>query len=324
MTAPISLTTVSEMDASAVQQVRSFNRIVAERIGALDDRFLKRNRPIGEARLLWEIGSQGAEVRELRSRLGIDSGYLSRVLRSLEKQRLIKTRTDLEDRRVRRVSLTKTGLAERAELERRSDELATNILESLPDQQRRVLTAAMRQVEQLLRASMITFAVELPTTPDARWCFDQYFAELNSRFDEGFDPGLSISAHPEELTPPSGLLIVGRLQGRPVGCGALKFHKKEPAELKRMWIADSARGLGVGRRLLAELERHARKAGVKVLRLETNRSLYEAISLYRRSGYVEVEAFNAEPYAHHWFEKQLVLSRRVEVSSNPVSRGVCL
>jgi GNAT superfamily N-acetyltransferase len=176
------------------------------------------------------------------------------------------------------------------------------------DQQRSVLTAAMRQVEQLLRASMITFDVESPSTRDARWCFDRYFAELKSRFDGGFDPGLSNSAYPEELTPPSGLLILGRLQGRPVGCGALKFHKKGPAELKRMWIAESARGLGVGRRLLAELERHARNAGVRVLRLETNRALCEAIRLYRRSGYIEVEAFNAEPYAHHWFEKQLVVS----------------
>src|SRR5215813_9373913 len=174
LTTPNSLTTVREMDASAVQQVRSFNRIVAERIGALDDRFLKRDRPMGEARLLWEIGSQGAEARELRTRLGIDSGYLSRVLRSLEKQKLIKTRVALEDRRVRRIFLTKAGLAERAELERLSDELATNILESLSAQQRSVLTAAMRQVEQLLRASMITFDVEPPTTADARWCFDRY------------------------------------------------------------------------------------------------------------------------------------------------------
>src|SRR5881227_208309 len=137
LTVRLSLTTVRDrsMDTGAVQQVRSFNRIVAERIGALDDRFLKRDRPIGEARLLWEIGSQGAEVRELRSRLGIDSGYFSRVLRSLEKQRLIRTRVVQEDRRLRQIFLTRAGLAERAELERRSDELATNILESLSDQQ---------------------------------------------------------------------------------------------------------------------------------------------------------------------------------------------
>jgi GNAT superfamily N-acetyltransferase len=239
-------------------------------------------------------------------------------LRSLEKQRLIRTRVVPEDRRLRRIFLTNTGLAERAELERRSDELATNILESLSDQQRSVLTAAMRQVEQLLRASMVTFGIESPTTPHARWCFDQFFAELNSRFEGGFDPGLSRSACPADLTPPSGLLILARLQGRPVGCGALKFHKKEAAELKRMWIAESARGLGVGRRLLAELERHARKAGVAVLRLETNRVLHEAIQLYTRSGYVEVEAFNTEPYAHHWFEKRLVLS---DLSRNQNVKG---
>jgi len=167
---------------------------------------------------------------------------------------------------------------------------------------------------------MITFGIEPPTTPDARWCLDQFFAELNSRFDEGFDPAISRSAHPEELTPPSGLLILGRLQGRPVGCGALKFHENEPAELKRMWIAESARGLGFGRQLLTVLERHARQAGATVLRLETNRALHEAIHLYRGAGYVEVEAFNAEPYAHHWFEKQLVvndLNRNQTVKREP-------
>jgi GNAT superfamily N-acetyltransferase len=102
-----------------------------------------------------------------------------------------------------------------------------------------------------------------------------------------------------------GLLLIARLHGRPIGCGALKFHQRRPAELKRMWIAPAARGLGVGRRLLGELERTAGEAGVVVLRLETNRALSEVIALYKRSGYVEVKAFNAEPYAHHWFEKTL-------------------
>ena len=77
------------------------------------------------------------------------------------------------------------------------------------------------------------------------------------------------------------------------------------AELKRMWSAPAARGLTLGRRLLQELERHAREAVVTVLRLETNHALTEAIALCRRSGYVEVDAFNDEPYAHHWFEKRL-------------------
>jgi DNA-binding MarR family transcriptional regulator len=294
------------MEAAAVQQVRSFNRTVAERIGALDDRFLHRGRPMNEARLLWEIGRDGAEVRALRERLDLDSDYLSRVLRALEDQGLVTVGTSPEERGVRRAYLTEAGLTERAELDRRSDALAENILDALTERQRGALMTAMGEVERLLRASMVSFAIEDPTTPDARWCFEQYFAELDQRFEAGFNPTLSISADAHELTPPAGALVLARLRARPVGCGALKFHRDQPAEVKRMWISPSARGLGVGRRLLNELERHARKAGVAILRLETNRALSEAIALYRRSGYSEVEAFNAEPYADHWFEKRLV------------------
>jgi ribosomal protein S18 acetylase RimI-like enzyme len=90
-----------------------------------------------------------------------------------------------------------------------------------------------------------------------------------------------------------------------VGCGALKFHGGEPAELKRMWVSPEARGLGLGGRLLRCLESAAADAGATVVRLETNGSLSEAIALYRKAGYSEVDAFNDEPYAHHWFEKRL-------------------
>src|SRR5215831_18903619 len=168
------------MDAGTVRQVRSFNRTVAERIGALDERFLQRGRPMGEARLLWEIGPEGVEVRTLRARLGIDSGYLSRVLRSLEEQGLVKVCASPEDRRVRRASLTEAGLGERAELDRRSDELAIQILETLSDRQRETLRAAMGEVERLLQASMVSFAIEDPSSADAKWCFDQYYAELDT------------------------------------------------------------------------------------------------------------------------------------------------
>jgi ribosomal protein S18 acetylase RimI-like enzyme len=164
----------------------------------------------------------------------------------------------------------------------------------------------MAEVERSLRASGVRFAVEDPASADARWCFAQYFAELDARFDAGFDPSLSITADAHELTPPAGALLIAREEGRAIGCGAVKFHPGTPAELKRMWVAPEARGIGLGRRLLAELERLAREQGVEVLRLETNGSLAEAIALYRTSGYREVEAFNDEPYAHHWFEKRLM------------------
>lgn len=301
----MSLTTVRDMIDEEIQVVRRFNREVAGRIGALTDQFLGRARPMGEARVLWEIGAQGAEVRALRARLSLDSGYTSRVLRSLERQALVTVGSSPDDRRVRRVQLTEAGRAERMELDRRSDEVALSILEPLSITQRTRLVAAMAEVERLLRASAVRIAIEDPSSIDAQWCLKQYFAELDARFETGFNASLSISADADELTPPAGALLIARVHARPVGCGALKFHPGAPAELKRMWVAPEARGLGLGRRILRELEQLARGGGAQVVRLETNRALSEAIALYRGSGFREVAAFNDEPYAHHWFEKPL-------------------
>jgi DNA-binding MarR family transcriptional regulator/GNAT superfamily N-acetyltransferase len=288
-----------------VGQVRSFNRVTTQRIGALSEAFLSRGRPLGEARLLWEIGPDGADVRGLRSRLDLDSGYLSRLLRSLESDGLVLVEPSQADGRVRTARLTSDGLAERAELDRRSDDAAAAILRPLMPSQRSRLVAAMAEVERLLTASMIRVSPRDPRRPDARWCLGSYFSELARRFDAGFDPALSISADDQELTPPAGLLLVATLHGEPVGCGALKFHDDAPTEIKRMWVAPQARGLGLGRRILADLECRAAAGGARVVRLETNRSLTEAISLYRAEGYREVPPFNDEPYAHHWFEKAL-------------------
>jgi DNA-binding MarR family transcriptional regulator/ribosomal protein S18 acetylase RimI-like enzyme len=293
------------MDPADMAIVRRFHRTVTERIGALDERYLARDRPLGEARVLWEIGSGGVEVRTLRTRLGLDSGYLSRLLRSLEASGMATVGTEPGDRRVRTVRLTEAGSAERAELDRLSDELASSLLEPLADEQRRTLVDAMATVQRLLTAGAVDVSVSDPRSAEARACLRAYFAELDERFDGGFDPDRSISADAGELTEPTGLLLVARHHGEAIGCGALKLRGDEPAEIKRMWVDRSARGLGLGRRLLAELERHAAARGVRVVRLETNGALAEAIGLYRSAGYRQVEAFNDEPYAHHWFEKEL-------------------
>ena len=179
------------------------------------------------------------------------------------------------------------------------------MLAPLSARQRTRLIAAMGEVEHLLQASAVRFAIEDPSSADARWCLGQYFSELDARFETGFDTSLSISADANELTPPAGALIIARVHARPVGCGALKFHPDAPAELKRMWVAPEARGIGLGRQILGNLERLAWDWGARVVRLETNRALGEAIALYRGSGFREVAAFNDEPYAHHRFEKRL-------------------
>lgn len=293
------------MEMALIEQVRSFNRTMTERVGVLNDHFLGRNHPLGEARLLWEIGEEGVSIRELRRRLSLDSAYVSRLLRSLEKQGLIVVRTSEADGRVRLVRLTSAGLRERAELDQRADAFARSLLSPLGESQRVKLVAAMVQVERLLIASMVQITVADPTSQDGRWCIEHYFTELGERFETGFDPTRSISAQAHELMPPSGLLLVAYLREEPVGCGAVKFHENTVGELKRMWVAPRARGLGLGRRLLEALEHEAREAGMTILHLETNRTLIEAIELYRHAGYQEVEAFNDEPYAHHWFEKHL-------------------
>jgi GNAT superfamily N-acetyltransferase len=155
---------------------------------------------------------------------------------------------------------------------------------------------------------MIEITTIDPQHPDAEYCLRAYFAELDRRFDTGFDPSMSIPADADELRPPAGLFLLASLRSDPIGCGALKFHDDKPTEIKRMWVAESARGLGVGRRVLEELEAEAARRGSTVVRLETNRSLIEAIAMYRSAGYVEVEAFNDETYADHWFEKHLPTS----------------
>ena len=166
------------------------------------------------------------------------------------------------------------------------------------------------EAERLPAASQVGIAVTDPRHPAARHCLDAYFAELARRFDDGFDPGRSIPAEAAELTLPAGLLLVATRAGEPVGCGALKLHPGDGiAEVKRMWVSPGARGLGLGRRLLAELERQAARHGVRLLRLETNRNLTEAITMYRAAGFREVAAFNDEAYAHHWFEKPIAEAR---------------
>jgi DNA-binding MarR family transcriptional regulator/GNAT superfamily N-acetyltransferase len=294
------------MNREQIDAVRRFNRAVTQRVGALNDEYLSRNRSLGLSRVLWEVERDGSEVRLLRSRLNLDSGYLSRQLRQLESDALVTTEQDPEDGRVRRVRLTPAGIAERAVLDRASDELAESFLEPLTNIQRERLVAATTEVERLLLASQVRIDIADPRSPEAGYCLRAYFEELERRFDTGFDPAQSMSASEEEMTPPDGLFLVASAHGSPVGCGALKLNvKTQIAEVKRMWTSPDARGLGLGRRILERLADEAQARGARTLRLETNHALTEARHLYETAGLTETEAFNSEQYAHHWFERSL-------------------
>lgn len=288
-----------------IQQIRAFNRAVTRRLGVLNEKYLGRDRPFVESRLLFEIGAQGAPVRALRTRLGFDSGFLSRLLRALERKGLAITGPAADDGRTRFVHLTRAGLTELRRINVLSDRLAQSMLEPLTREQGQRLVAAMAEVERLLRASSIEVTPDDPASVAAQLCLRRYFEELAARFPEGFDPYGGGAVDVQEFLPPQGCLLLARLHGEPLGCGAIRKLEAGVGEIKRMWVAPDARGLGLGRRLLVELERIARRRKMRLVRLDTNGTLAEAIGLYRSAGYREIPRFNDNPYAQHWFEKAL-------------------
>jgi GNAT superfamily N-acetyltransferase len=207
---------------------------------------------------------------------------------------------------VRIARLTEKGLTERGLLDERSDELAASILDPLDTEQRCELVTAMRTVERLIATSLVELRPVDPDSPDAQRCLRAYVAELNRRAPgRGFDPRTGATAEPYEVRPPNGAFVVAYLRGEPIGCGAVKHHPGDVTDIKRMWLAESARGLGLGRRLLEHLEGLAREHGSTEARLETSDVLPEAIALYRSAGYSEVPPFNDEPFADRWFTKPL-------------------
>lgn len=294
------------MDRKAIESVRSFNRAVTARTGALDDSYLGRGRPLGQARILFEIGPGGCDMRELRDRLALDSGYLSRILKAFVRQGLVAIAEDRDDRRRRRVTLTQAGQEEWKAYDALSDDLARSMLDPLTGAQRERLLAAMAEVERLVNAAAVAIAVEPADGEAARLCLASYFQELAELFDSGFDPAKGSSAPDDAaLSPPRGCFLVARLHDAPVGCGGLRTLEPGVGEIKRMWVSPRVRGLGVARRLLAALEDQARLLGMTRVRLDTNRTLTQAQAMYRKAGYREIERFNDNPYADFWFEKEL-------------------
>jgi DNA-binding MarR family transcriptional regulator/ribosomal protein S18 acetylase RimI-like enzyme len=283
-----------------IAQVRSFNRLVTRQVGALNDRYLG-HRPLGESRVLFEIGAGGATPRDIRARLALDSGYLSRMIGALERDGLVETDPSPGDRRTRRLRLTAAGRAEMRELDRISDELAAAVLAPLDEEQRARLLRAQAEVRRLLAISMVSIEREDATSSEARWCLGHYFAELRDRFEEPFDPGRTLPADAADLDA----FLIARLDGQPAACGALKTLRSGVGEILRMWVDRAHRGLGIGARMLAALEHEAAALGHGSVRLYTNRSLAEAKAMYRARGYVEIPRYNDDPYANHWFEKRL-------------------
>jgi DNA-binding MarR family transcriptional regulator/GNAT superfamily N-acetyltransferase len=286
-----------------IDVLRRFNRSYTQRIGVLAESYLDTGRPLGPSRMLFEIGAGVARVRDLRRRLGLDSGYTSRLLRRLEDEDLVTVAADPLDGRQRIVRLTPSGRREWRRLDRRADRVARGLLDALPGRQRAELAAALDGAERLLRAATVTFTRVDPRGADARAALARYFAELDQRFRSGFDPDAAGADDVDGMRPPGGAFVLVRNDDATIGCGGLHHVDRRTGEIKRMWIDPAWRGLGLGRRLLAHLEGLARERGRRRVILDTNETLAEAITMYERAGYHAIERYNDNPYAHHWFAK---------------------
>ncbi|ANS67420.1 transcriptional regulator, MarR family [Streptomyces lincolnensis] len=290
------------MSTEHVTALRRFNRYFTRRIGALDDHYLGQDRPLGEARLLFEIGD-GASLRELRGRLGLDAGYLSRMAKTLQAQGMVRMSVHPDDNRLRRVELTPAGRTEVKEQNRRAGALAAGLLEGLAPAQRTELTAALATVRRLLRLAAIRVDLVDGAAPDARACLDAYAADIDARFPEGFDT--SDLVRPEEVSGQRGAFFVAYEEGRPVGCGALRRLRPGIGEIRHVWVHPDARRLGLARRILTALETEAAARGLDTLRLDTHATLTEAQAMYRACGYREIDPYVDHVYGDFWFEKRL-------------------
>lgn len=293
------------VDARLIDTLRSFNRAHTLRIGVLGESFLQTGRPLGPVRLLFEVGPSGASVLDLRRRLHLDSGYVSRLLRDLEQDDLVTVTPDPDDRRRRVVHLTRAGRRAWDELDNRSDALAGSLVEPLTEQQRLRLADALATADHLLGAAAIAFHDIDPRSHEAIAAMTAYFDELAVRFTDGFDPGDTLVGDAPSMRPPSGTFVVARTEYDEVAaCGGVLRHDEESAEIKRMWVHPDWRGVGLGRRLLDHLEQRAGDLGYTRIVLDTNATLTEAIAMYEGSGYHAIERYNENPYAMHWFAKR--------------------
>ena len=291
------------MHANDIARVRRFNRVVTVEVGALDTSFLGRGRPLGAARILNSVGRGIADVGRLRASLGLDSGLASRLLRGLEEEGLIKTVIHPGDARKRVVHLTRAGRREFQAYEKLSDAQAGALLARHPDPE--ALLAAMDLIACALQHDRTVIERSDPRSEPARSCLQAYYAELAQRFPSGFDVTRSRDPDAADMVLPRGAFLLAWSDGLPVGCVGLKGSGGDTAEVKRLWVAPAARGLGLARDLMSAAEAAARELGIRILRLDTNSVLAEALALYRKTGWLEIPRFNDDPYPDAFFEKRL-------------------
>ncbi|MEV5409159.1 helix-turn-helix domain-containing GNAT family N-acetyltransferase [Thermopolyspora sp. NPDC052614] len=291
-----------------VATVRAFNRFYTEHIGVLQAGLLDTPYSLTEARVLFEIGVRDAcETGELRRMLGLDAGYLSRILSRFEADGLVTRERSAADARRQVVRLTAAGRKTRDMLDKRSAEQVGRVLAPLTEEDRRRLVAAMGVIQEILGGSRGAepYVIRPPRRGDLGWVLHRHAVLYHDEYgwDETFEElvlGI-VGDYLAGLDDKGQAAWVAEVRGEPVGFVACMREDAETARLRLFFVEPSARNMGIGSRLVEECLRFARLAGYRRIVLSTYSVLADARRVYQRAGFRL-----AEEQPEHAFGKDLV------------------
>ena len=296
-----------------VEAVRAFNRFYTRRIGVLDEALLDSGLALAQARVLWELGHDpGVTASLLRERLGLDAGYVSRILRGFGARGWVAAAPVAHDARRRRLSLTAKGRRALEPLERRTREQVGAMLGAVTPGARERLLEAMRTVQAVLeppRAETRPYVLREPRPGDFGWIVERHGAVYAREYgwDATFE-GLVAEVVANYLRRHDAArerAWIAERDGERIGCVLLVRRSARVAQLRLLLVEPSARGLGVGARLVAECVAFARAAGYERITLWTQSILVAARSIYRSQGFRRVaqephESFGARLVGESW------------------------
>ena len=280
-----------------VRDTRGFNRFYTRRIGVLEEGLLHSRFTLTEARILFELANRETpDASGLARDLGLDPGYLSRLLLGLRRRRLVVSRPVPGDRRRRRLALTDAGRAAFGELDRRSQAEVRTMLRELRPAEREQLVGAMATIQRLLGATpspASAVTLRAPGPGDLGWVVSRHGLLYREEYgwDERFEGLVAgvVAEFVERFDPARERAWIAERDGELLGSVFLVRKSEEVAKLRLLLVEPGARGLGLGTRLVAECIAFARAAGYRRITLWTNDVLHAARHIYQRAGFRLVE-----------------------------------
>ena len=305
-----------ESGTDAVAQVRAFNRFYTNVIGLLRGGHLDSPYSLTEVRVLFELARREAtEVAALRRSLDIDAGYLSRILARFSNEKLITKQRSATDGRAQVIQLTAAGLAAFAELDARQTEQTAGMLAQLAEPDRRQLLSAMRVIQRVLpgpdsggqAARPRAYLLRPPRPGDLGWVIQRHSALYAQEYgwDETFEFLVAqiVADYAQTRDPEREAAWIAEVDGEPTGCVFCVRQDDVTAKLRLLLVEPSARGMGIGGRLVAECLSFARAAGYTQMTLWTQDCLTEACRIYQRAGFQLVAEGRHHSFGHDLVEQ---------------------